>query len=128
MNPRWDLWAVSLFMISMVHIDSHLTPVNNGIPAYKYSEYVSIALTKVWGNQAKIPSTPRLWKWYEEHVLAKGGYGKNIMFLGLQGWDGAIPFYNYDGDQFKCWWIDMIRFFVGWLNDAAVMYGGRQVT
>jgi hypothetical protein len=55
MNPRWDLWAVSPFMIPMVHIDSHLTPVNKGIPLYQYSEYISIALAKVWGNQAKIP-------------------------------------------------------------------------
>jgi len=83
--------------------------MNKGIPLYQYSEYISIALCKVWGNQAKIPSTPLLWKWYEQRLLQKGVYGKNSQFLGLQ-----------DSD-------DMIRFFVGWLNDAAVKYGGRQV-
>jgi len=83
--------------------------MNVGIPLYQYSEYISVALSKVWGNQAKIPTTPQLWKWYEERILGKGGHGKNNQFLGLK-----------DSN-------DMIRFFVGWLNDAAVKYGGRQV-
>ena len=68
--------------------------MNTGIPLYQYSEYISIALCKVWGNQAKIPSTPLLWKWYEERLLQKGGYEKNSQFLGLQDSDGAIIFHS----------------------------------
>ena len=105
-----------------------LPPVNTGIPLYQYSEYISIALSKVWGNQAKIPTTRQLWKWYEEHVLKKGGHGKNNQFLGLQDSNGAILFHPpYVKTMTKLQCIDMIRFFVGWLNDAAVKYGGRQV-
>lgn len=88
MNPRWVSWAVSSFLIFSANLD--FPPVNMGIPLYEYSEYISIALSKVWGNRAMLPTTPQLWKSYEERLVEKGGYGKNNQFLGLQGLSGAI--------------------------------------
>jgi hypothetical protein len=64
--------------------------VNIEIQTFKYSKYVAIALSKVWGNKARIPSMPRLWEWNKQHVLEKGGYGKYFQFLGNDGLRGTI--------------------------------------
>jgi hypothetical protein len=58
------------------------------------------------------------WLWEEQPVSGSPG---------LKWCDPLPDFLCKDNDQHKLQWIDMIRFFVGWLNDAAVKYGGRQV-
>ncbi|KAK0496782.1 hypothetical protein EDD18DRAFT_176503 [Armillaria luteobubalina] len=83
--------------------------INVGMQSFSYAEFTSLALAKVWSNKAKIPSTPTLWRLHEERTREQGGYGRHFQFLGAKR--------NRE----------KIRFFVAWLNDAAVRYGGRQI-
>lgn len=83
--------------------------MNIEIQNFKYAEYIAVALSKIWGNKATIPSVPLLWELNERRVSDKGGYGKYFQFLGFRGER------------------EMIRLFTGWLNDAAASHGGRQV-
>ncbi|KAJ7078504.1 hypothetical protein C8R44DRAFT_825339 [Mycena epipterygia] len=83
--------------------------MNWGMQSFTYSEYLSLALAKVWSRKAVLPGTRELWRIYEERVKDRGGYGRHLQFLG-----GERTAAN-------------IRFFVGWLNDAAVKYGGKQI-
>ncbi|KDR66555.1 hypothetical protein GALMADRAFT_130751 [Galerina marginata CBS 339.88] len=82
--------------------------MNIGMQPFTYAEYTAVALSKVWSDKAKIPSTPDLWRWCEKK-REEYGYGKQYQYLGGGGTD------------------KMIRFFMAWLNDAAAKYGGRQV-
>ncbi|KAG6831535.1 hypothetical protein H0H87_004861 [Tephrocybe sp. NHM501043] len=72
-------------------------------------KYLAVALTSVWSNKAKIPDTLELWRLQRERVEQLGGYGKHFQFLGAERTDV------------------LIRFFLGWLNDAATKYGGRTI-
>ncbi|KAJ7148730.1 hypothetical protein C8R43DRAFT_1008568 [Mycena crocata] len=83
--------------------------MNWGMQSFTYSEYLSLALAKVWSNKAVLPGTAELWKIYEQRVKDRGGYGRHLQFLG--------------GERTSA----NIRFFVGWLNDAAVKFGGKQI-
>ncbi|KAJ7471178.1 hypothetical protein B0H11DRAFT_2040725 [Mycena galericulata] len=83
--------------------------MNWGMQSFTYSEYLSLALAKVWSRKAVLPGTATLWRLYDERVKDRGGYGRHFQFLG-----GERTAAN-------------IRFFVGWLNDAAVKFGGRQI-
>ncbi|KAG6825285.1 hypothetical protein H0H92_004160 [Tricholoma furcatifolium] len=84
--------------------------MNVGMQSFTYSEYLAVALSKVWSNTAHIPDTPGLWKLQRERVERLGGYGKHFQFLGAEKTDV------------------LIRFFLGWLNEAASKYGGRTVS
>ncbi|KAJ7837810.1 FAD/NAD(P)-binding domain-containing protein [Mycena olivaceomarginata] len=75
-------------------------PVNWGMQSFTYSEYLSLALAKVWSRKAILPGTAELWRIYDRRIK---------IFLG-----GERTAAN-------------IRFFVGWLNDAAVKFGGKQI-
>ena len=66
--------------------------MSGGALFYKYAEYVAVALSKVWGNQAKIPPTPQLWKWLEERVVKYGGYNKYLRNLGIIFTDGMTRY------------------------------------
>ncbi|KAF9229990.1 hypothetical protein BU15DRAFT_69582, partial [Melanogaster broomeanus] len=68
-------------------------PVNLGTQPFSYSDYLCLALAKVWSNTAKLPSSLTMRKMHEELVEDR----------------------------------DNIRYFVGWLNEAAVKYGGKQI-
>ncbi|RDB31080.1 Flavin-containing monooxygenase ustF2 [Hypsizygus marmoreus] len=83
--------------------------MNVGMQSFTYAEYIGVALTKVWAGKAKIPSTPELWRIQEKHVEELGGYGSYFQFLGTERTEKYI------------------RFFLGWLNEAAVKHGGRQI-
>lgn len=48
---------------------------------FTYAEYSSVALSKVWGDKAKIPSTTGLWRWNEER-REEYGYGRHYQYLG----------------------------------------------
>lgn len=84
------------------------TNVNFGMQSFTYAEFTSLAISKVWSGKAHLPSREELWKLYRERVK-KVGYGKHFQFLGP------------DGTR------DALRLFQGWLNAAAVKYGGRQI-
>ncbi|KAJ7083602.1 hypothetical protein B0H15DRAFT_850102 [Mycena belliarum] len=83
--------------------------MNWGMQSFTYSEYLSLALAKVWSGKAVLPGTAELWRIYEERVKTRGGYGRHLQFLGVERTAANL------------------RFFVGWLNDAAVKFGGRQI-
>ncbi|KAJ7723278.1 hypothetical protein DFH07DRAFT_971626 [Mycena maculata] len=83
--------------------------MNWGMQSFTYSEYLSLALAKVWSRRAILPGTANLWRKYERRVQDRGGYGRHLQFLGNERTSANI------------------RFFVGWLNDAAVKFGGRQI-
>ncbi|KAK7052448.1 hypothetical protein R3P38DRAFT_2762817 [Favolaschia claudopus] len=82
--------------------------MNWGMQSFTYSEYLSLALAKVWSGKALLPGRAELWRRYEERVRDRGGYGRHFQFLGAERTAANI------------------RFFLGWLNDAAVKYGGKQ--
>lgn len=48
---------------------------------FTYAEYSSVALSKVWSDKAKIPSTTGLWRWNEER-REEYGYGRHYQYLG----------------------------------------------
>ncbi|KZP31937.1 FAD/NAD(P)-binding domain-containing protein [Athelia psychrophila] len=83
--------------------------MNLGMQSFVYAEYLALALAKVWGDKAKLPSYEEQWRLHRERVHTQGGYGRHFQYLGAKRT------------------AEMIRFFVGWLNDAAVKYGGRQI-
>jgi hypothetical protein len=77
--------------------------------SFVYSEYIAASLASVWKNHAKLPSTLQMWRIYEDRVKAKGGFSKYFLFLGSAGAD------------------DMMRYFVSWINEAALKYGDPQI-
>jgi len=83
--------------------------VNFGMQSFVYAEFLSLAIAKVWAGKADFPSTTELWRRYDEVVKDRGGYGKHFQYLGT--------------DRTR----DAVRFFQGWLNAAAVKYGGRMI-
>ncbi|KAJ6604067.1 FAD/NAD(P)-binding domain-containing protein [Mycena sp. CBHHK59/15] len=83
--------------------------MNWGGQTFTYAEYLSLALAKIWARRAVLPGTTTLWQKYEERVKERGGYGRHLHYLGA----GRAT--------------EKIRFFVAWLNDAAVKFGGRQI-
>ncbi|KAF9240424.1 hypothetical protein BU15DRAFT_45765 [Melanogaster broomeanus] len=83
--------------------------INLGTQPFSYSDYICLALAKVWSNTAKLPSSQTMWKMHDELVEDRGGYSKNLQFLGPERS------------------TDNIRYFMGWLNEAAVKYGGKQI-
>ncbi|KAL0069327.1 hypothetical protein AAF712_003692 [Marasmius tenuissimus] len=83
--------------------------INAGMQSFVYGEFLAVALAQVWSDRAKLPTTEEMWKLYRKRVEDKGGYSKHFQFLGSQVAH------------------DMMRYFVGWLNEAAVKHGGRQI-
>ncbi|KAJ7803583.1 hypothetical protein B0H14DRAFT_2887434, partial [Mycena olivaceomarginata] len=83
--------------------------MNWGAQTFTYAEYLSLALAKIWARKAVLPGTATLWHKYEKRVKECGGYGRHLQFLGAKRA------------------AESIRFFVAWLNDAAVKFGGRQI-
>ncbi|KAH7907114.1 hypothetical protein BJ138DRAFT_1215706 [Hygrophoropsis aurantiaca] len=83
--------------------------MNLGTQSFSYSDYLSLALAKVWSNTAKLPSVSEMWRMYDKVLEDRGGHGKHFQFLGPTRLTANI------------------RFFIGWLNEAAVKYGGKQI-
>ncbi|KAG6855926.1 hypothetical protein H0H87_009360 [Tephrocybe sp. NHM501043] len=84
--------------------------MNIGSPqSFTYPEYQAVALTKVWSGKALLPSTSELWRQQRERVKELDGYGPHFQFVGSEKTERIF------------------RFFLGWLNGAAALYGGRQV-
>lgn len=111
---------IPLYFSSMVRHASriHLLPfvsnqflvsANFGMQSFTYAEFVSLAAAKVWSGTADFPNTEGLWAWYDKAVEDRLGFGRWFQFYGAERTAEAL------------------RFFVGWLNGAAVKYGGRQI-
>ncbi|PPQ92470.1 hypothetical protein CVT25_009735 [Psilocybe cyanescens] len=82
---------------------------NYGMQSFTYAEFISLAAAKIWAGKADFPSTSELWRRYDQLYKERKGYGRHFQFLGA--------------DKTK----QNLRFLLGWLNDAAVKYGGRQI-
>ncbi|KAG8221572.1 hypothetical protein J3R82DRAFT_1814 [Butyriboletus roseoflavus] len=80
-----------------------------GTQSFSLSEYLTLALAKVWTNTAKLPSSQTMRELYQKTVEERGGYSKHVLFLGQE----RLPVIR--------------RYLIGWLNAAAVKYGGKQV-
>lgn len=80
-----------------------------GVQTFLFTDYLALALAKVWSETAFLPSQDEMWRTHEERVHAQGGYGHGLHLI--------------ESSRFK----QDIRYFVGWLNDAAVRYGGKQI-
>jgi hypothetical protein len=52
--------------------------------SFTYSEYLSLALAKVWSKKAVLPGTAEMWQIYEQRVNDRGGYGRHFQFLGAE--------------------------------------------
>jgi len=74
--------------------------MNTAMQSFVYAEYLSVALAKVWKGEAHIPTQKKMWKFYWDHVKARGGHVKGLQTLGEKRAR------------------DLIRYFVGWLNAA----------
>ena len=59
-----------------------------GILLFTLPEYVSLALAKLWTNQAKLPSTQTMQTLYKNTVEERGGYGKWVLYWGPERSDG----------------------------------------
>ncbi|CAA7263583.1 unnamed protein product [Cyclocybe aegerita] len=101
----------SLYLDAFYIPDPTLTFINAnfGMQSFTYAEFLSLAIAKIWSGKADFPSTATLWKKYAEVYKERRGYGRHFQFL------GAVR--TREG----------LRFFQGWLNDAAVKYGGKQI-
>ncbi|KAH8813812.1 hypothetical protein DL96DRAFT_1625447 [Flagelloscypha sp. PMI_526] len=80
--------------------------VDLGTQPFTYGKYTAAALAKVWAGQAKLPSQEKQWEHFWEIVKSKGGFGKDYQMLSHEEID------------------ENLRYFVGWLNGAAIHHGG----
>jgi hypothetical protein len=101
----------SLYLDAFYIPDPTLTFINAnfGMQSFTYAEFVSLAIAKIWSGTADFPSTADLWRRYYKLYKERKGYGRHFQFLGTERTH------------------ENLRFFQGWLNDAAVKYGGRQI-
>ncbi|KAF8953876.1 hypothetical protein BDZ97DRAFT_572300 [Flammula alnicola] len=101
----------SLYLDAFYIPDPTLTFINAnfGMQSFTYSEFISLAIAKIWSGTADFPSTQELWRRYDKLHKERKGYGRHFQWL------GAIKTH------------ENLRFFQGWLNDAAVKYGGKQI-
>ncbi|KAI9573779.1 hypothetical protein HD554DRAFT_2052569 [Boletus coccyginus] len=79
------------------------------LPSQPALDYTTLAVAKVWTNTAKLPSSRTMRVLYEKTVEERGGYGKNVLFMG------------------PAQLLARFAYLIGWLNEAAVKYGGKQV-
>ncbi|KJA15537.1 hypothetical protein HYPSUDRAFT_149012 [Hypholoma sublateritium FD-334 SS-4] len=101
-----------------LHLDAFYIPdptlgfinANWGTPqSFTYAEFAALAMAKTWAGKADLPSTKELWRRYNKEYKERRGYGRHFQFLT-----------NAQAH-------DVLRYYQGWLNSAAVKYGGKQV-
>ncbi|KAJ6543948.1 hypothetical protein B0H19DRAFT_1169103 [Mycena capillaripes] len=80
--------------------------MNYNTVTWSIGEYFAIAIAKIWSGKAMLPTQAEMWKSYRKDVAAKGGYGKALVFFNV---------------------LEYVRFFCGWLNSAALEFGGKLV-
>ena len=75
-----------------IHLISFLVPfaliqfqVNFGLQSFTYSEFVALAIAKVWSRTVDFPPIHELWQRYAEVYKARKGYGKRFQYLGTEG-------------------------------------------
>jgi len=95
--------------------------------SFVYGEFLSLAIAKVWSGTAELPSTSALWRWYEKEWKRRKGYGKHFQFLGADRTRGKRCSSRLSSPKELTSLAENLRFFQGWLNEAAVKFGGKQV-
>lgn len=99
--------------------------------SFTYAEFISLAAAKIWGGKADFPSTSELWRRYDELYKERKGYGRHFQFLGAEKTkrQKIFPLRVYLVSDLTGHYTNTenLRFLLGWLNDAAVKYGGRQI-
>lgn len=108
--------------------DNGRLSANFGMQSFTYAEFVSLAAAKVWSRTASLPDTSRMWDWYDKAVIDRLGFGRQFQFYGTERTQGTtsmllLPHELHSHGPLQA----ALRFFVGWLNDAATKYGGRQI-
>ncbi|THV08181.1 FAD/NAD(P)-binding domain-containing protein [Dendrothele bispora CBS 962.96] len=84
--------------------------INGGMQSFVYAEYLAAAAASVWKGHAKLPTQNEMWRTYSQRLRDFGGiFEKHWLFLGSGAADGEM------------------RYFVAWVNEAAVRYGGKQI-
>ena len=129
MTQRLPSWIVCIGTLYLFSSEFTVYLVNTGMQTFTYSEYLSIAMAKVWSGKADLPSTTELWRRYDKVVKDRGGYGKQFQFLGAERTKGR--FKKFLHSLILSWNSNSaaaLRFFISWLNADAVKYGGKQVS
>jgi hypothetical protein len=81
-------WVGTLYLFSPECLTIYLA--NSGTQFFTYSEYLSLAIAKVWAGKADLPSTSELWRRYDKLVKDRGGYGKHFQVLGAKQMKGKF--------------------------------------
>jgi hypothetical protein len=87
-DPTLALLAGSCSSIN-IRLKTNVEPVNKGARPFSYSDYLGLALAKVWSDTAKLPSSQKMWKMHEEIVEDRGGYGERLQYLGRERHTGT---------------------------------------
>lgn len=100
----------SLFLDTFYIPDPTLAIINLNrlVGDFTWGAYQALAVAKYWKGEIELPSQAEQWRLHFERVAERGGYSKTFQFYGAL----AEPAYRY---------------FISWLNAAAVKYGGKQV-
>ena len=98
---------------------------NFGMQSFTHAEFVALAAAKIWTQTADLPGTNQLWRAYDALYSERRGYGRHFQFLGAVKTRGK-------SSQISCLLFfdivsEVLRFYKGWLDSAAVKYGGKQV-
>ena len=96
------------------------------MPSYPSLDYTTLALAKVWTDTAKLPNSKTMRALYEKTVEERGGYGKYFFFFGPERLSGK-SFCLLNCPEINLAVIARFTYLIGWLNQAAVLYGGKQV-
>ena len=60
---------------------------------FVYTEFLALAIAKVWAGKADLPGTTELWRRYDETVKYRGGFGKNFQFFTPEEYEGGLILY-----------------------------------
>lgn len=78
-------WPVLCVVLHLCSLDDAATL---GTQTFPFSDYVTLALAKVWTNTAKLPSSQTMRVLHGKSIEERGGYGKNALYLGPQRFSG----------------------------------------
>ena len=66
--------------------------VNDGTQVFVYTDFLALAIAKVWAGKADLPGTTELWRRYDETVKYRGGYGKLFQLFTPEEYEGGCDF------------------------------------
>ncbi|KAH8827551.1 FAD/NAD(P)-binding domain-containing protein [Flagelloscypha sp. PMI_526] len=98
----FDVWYINQPTIAFLNL-------NLGMQSFVYAKYISTALAKVWTGKAELPSSAKQWEHFWGVVKRRGGLKPGFQWLLAEEHESNL------------------RYFVGWLNAAAVRHGGSLI-